>query len=327
MLSNEDEYQNKPFIITVDTEEDNAWIKSDNPTTNNLLFLERFQCLCQSYGFKVTYFVNYPAVKCKYYVNVAKKWIEDGFAEVGMHLHAWNTPNLYTDTLWKNSKGYIYEYPYEVMIKKTENMLSTLQNTFETAISSHRSGRWGLSRFYIDKLAAMGIRVDSSVTPNINWKNSVGLYRNNGGNDYRAFPSMPSILHDKDGYPQILEMPMTSVLDVYDEKINAISRIKYIRRFVSRKYPNPLLFYPSGYNVESLMRCSDHIYGSKIPYLMMAIHSSELMPGCSPLFQSEESIESLYCDLEKIFKHIMGRYHGCTVTQFAKSYSPNLFEK
>ena len=96
---------------------------------------------------------------------------------------------------------------------------------------------------------------------------------------------------------------------------------------MSRKYPNPLLFYPSGYNVESLMRCSDHIYGSKIPYLMMAIHSSELMPGCSPLFQSEESIESLYCDLEKIFKHIMGRYHGCTVTQFAKSYSPNLFEK
>ena len=44
MLSNEDEYQNKPFIITVDTEEDNAWIKSDNPSTIDIFYqVKHFQ--------------------------------------------------------------------------------------------------------------------------------------------------------------------------------------------------------------------------------------------------------------------------------------------
>ena len=34
----------------------------------------------------------------------------------------------------------------------------------------------------------------------------------------------------------------------------------------------------------------------------LMLHSSELMPGGSPTFRREEQIETLYADLEKVFK-------------------------
>jgi len=51
---------------------------------------------------------------------------------------------------------------------------------------------------------------------------------------------------------------------------------------------------------------------------MFMIHSSELMPGGSPTFQTQESIEKLYADLEVLFSEASQHFEGITLRDFAK---------
>lgn len=51
----------KRFIVTVDTEGDNLWEwkPGDNITTYNSRFVDRFQCLCEEFGFIPVYLCSY----------------------------------------------------------------------------------------------------------------------------------------------------------------------------------------------------------------------------------------------------------------------------
>ena len=55
-----------------------------------------------------------------------------------------------------------------------------------------------------------------------------------------------------------------------------------------------------------------------LPYVEMLLHSSELMPGGSPNFPDESSIENLYSILEEVFANIVAHgVQGVTLTEFA----------
>ena len=45
--------------ITIDTEGDNLWNNPRTITTHNARLVPRFQALCEQYGFKPTYLMNY----------------------------------------------------------------------------------------------------------------------------------------------------------------------------------------------------------------------------------------------------------------------------
>lgn len=52
---------------------------------------------------------------------------------------------------------------------------------------------------------------------------------------------------------------------------------------------------------------------------MFMIHSSELMPGGSPSFPDETSINALYHSLEIFFEAISDDYIGMTIGDYAAS--------
>ena len=54
--------------------------------------LPRFQGLCDRYGLKPTYLANWEMVKSGSFVELGKDVLASGRAEIGMHLHAWNSP-------------------------------------------------------------------------------------------------------------------------------------------------------------------------------------------------------------------------------------------
>jgi hypothetical protein len=51
------------------------------------------------------------------------------------------------------------------------------------------------------------------------------------------------------------------------------------------------------------------------------LHSSELMPGGSPTFQDEQSIDRLYRQMRTLFGAVRGRFEPLTMTEFARRYS------
>ncbi|ETR68323.1 MAG: hypothetical protein OMM_10648 [Candidatus Magnetoglobus multicellularis str. Araruama] len=51
------------------------------------------------------------------------------------------------------------------------------------------------------------------------------------------------------------------------------------------------------------------------------LHSSELMPGGSPRFKTEQSIEKLYSDLELLFIDANNNnFEGCTLSEFYQHF-------
>ena len=51
-------------------------------------------------------------------------------------------------------------------------------------------------------------------------------------------------------------------------------------------------------------------------YIEFMLHSSELMPGGSPTFRNERSIELLYDQLETLFTTAAADYRGASLTEF-----------
>ena len=116
----------KAFLITIDTEGDNLW-KWDRKTpisTENSAYLRRFQRVCNAYEFKPTYLVNYEMAMDDYFVEWVAPEIESNHCEIGMHLHAWNSPPEYI--LPQEENG----LPFDV--KLNDNKISELASMFSS---------------------------------------------------------------------------------------------------------------------------------------------------------------------------------------------------
>ena len=136
-----------PFIITVDTEGDNLWARPHQITTRNAAYLPRFQILCERFRLKPVYLVNYEMAMSDVFVDFARDVAVRGTGEIGMHLHAWNSPPLEpltSDDL--HHQPYLIEYPDRVLKEKIHTLTQLLEHRFDRKMVSHRAGRWGFPR-------------------------------------------------------------------------------------------------------------------------------------------------------------------------------------
>ena len=132
---------NQPaFLITIDTEGDNLWAMPRSITTRNAHYLPRFQSLCERYGLKPTYLVDWDMARCAEFVTFGRRALNDGTAEIGMHLHAWNTPPIsqLTDDDFRYCP-YLIEYPVDVIRDKVAHMTDVLTDTFGIPMRGHRA--------------------------------------------------------------------------------------------------------------------------------------------------------------------------------------------
>src|SRR5258706_13087866 len=107
------------FIITIDTEGDDLWARPREITSRNADFLPRFQSLCEKFLFKPVYLANYEMAMSDVFVEFARDVLARDAGEIGMHLHAWNSPPIVP--LTSDDFGYqpyLLEYPDRVMKQK-----------------------------------------------------------------------------------------------------------------------------------------------------------------------------------------------------------------
>lgn len=303
----------KKFIITIDTEGDNLWAwKPGNPIhTENTLFLQRFQDLANKYGFKPTWLTNYEMLQDDRYVRFIEKVLSDGTGELGMHLHAWNTPPDYSLEIAQNEASYLIEYPYEIMEAKIATMTELIKSKIGITPVSHRAGRWAMDERYFKLLAKYGYKVDCSVTPHINWKNSLGQTKNFGGADYSKYPEQPYI--DKNG---VLEVPVTIRKSHYFIQPEKYTFSKFAGSVCRSMQGNYLWLRPNGNNLNQMLHLLDIVKKSNDEYIMFMLHSSEMMPGGSPTFKDGKSIEKMYFDVENVFSVACGDYEGTCLADF-----------
>ncbi len=315
------------FLITIDTEGDNLWRnRTGIVTTQNAAYLSRFQQLCEKYAFKPTWLTNYEMAIDPVYIDFASDVIARGQGEVGMHLHAWNSPPAYqlTDNDWQH-QPYLIEYPREEIRKKVIFMTELLEKTFGVKMLSHRAGRWAFNEYYAQLLIEFGYQVDCSVTPKVNWAFSSGAPQGNGGTNYTHFPSGAYYLDAENiarpGSSPLLEVPM-SIQYKHSGLMNSLKQ-GYDRLRGKQRSPSVHWLRPVGGNVEQMIAVAEKTLAGGADYVEFMLHSSEFMPDGSPTFKNEADIDRLYSDLEQLFSWLQSRTQGMTLAEYAaeKHYS------
>ena len=319
----------KYFIITIDTEGDNIWKRVTTSsgmrevTVENAKYIARFQSLCEKYHYKPVYLVDYEMAGAEPFVSQAKEWLCDGECEVGMHMHAWNAPPIYQ--LPFNRKGhnpYAGEYPRDILWQKMRQMTSIIEKAFGIKPGSHRGGRWYIDPWYINALSRLGYQVDCSVTPGVNWNNTIGntLY----GPDYGNFPKNAYFMGKKrldrplkqgGGVSAVLQVPPTIMNAPLAGRIGKMAADPFSAREILKE---KIWLRPNGRNLDEMLYIVEKTKNRN--YIEFMLHSSELMPGGSPTFKTKQSIEKLYDDMNILFSEISRQRKGITLSDYALRY-------
>ena len=317
------------FIITIDTEGDNIWSHPETVTTENTRYLRRFQALCEKYGFKPVYLTNYEMAIDPRFQQFGRDVLARGTGEIGLHIHPWNSPPLEGQTYdprW--DMVYLFELPDELLAAKIDTLHNLLADKFGQAPVSHRAGRWGFDERVARALVERGYTVDCSVTPGVSWRGSLGAPDGTGGSDFTDFPNQPYFmdLHDlrRPGDSPLLQVPMTirptrnPIAAALLPKVRGTPAQRVVERVAGGEH---VWLRPNGRNLGQMQALVDRVLAEGAPVLEFMQHSSEFMPGGSPLFANEAEIERLYEHLERLFQFIAGRgITGMTLAEYRAAY-------
>ena len=316
----------KPAIlITIDTEGDNLWAGPREITTRNAEYLPRFQELSEKHGFKPTYLTNWEMVKSPAFVEFGREVLAKGTGEIGTHIHAWNTPPVkpISDDDYAH-RTYLTDYPDEVMREKVRVITLELENAFQTKMQSHRGGRWAMNEALAGILVEHGYVVETSVTPHLSWRAHSGVPGGEGGPDYTDFPDAAYFMDlnafGRPGDSVLLEIPITVLRRRWPFPVELVRRASRwypkATRAMDRFFPEIRWFRPKGTNRDEMLTILKIILADGRDYVHFMLHSSEFMPGGSPTFPTEESIEALYDDMEAVFSEASRDFEGLTLKEY-----------
>jgi hypothetical protein len=171
--------------------------------------------------------------------------------------------------------------------------------------------------------------VDCSVTPGVDWRANPGVPGGMGGSDYTSFPDGPYWLAPPDiskaSSAGLLEVPMTVLPSRLFRRLPRAYRMPhYLRRIIRRVSPDrrwlspvPLL---EKHNLDAMLELARQARDERPPHLEFMLHSSELMPGGSPIFQGATQIDRLYASLEILFEEFAGWCRGMTLAEFREHW-------
>ncbi len=335
MLQHGKQYKTTPkLIITVDTEPDNQWsrMRNSSVTLDNIPFTSRFQKLCEFYGIKPTYLVTSSVAKSDVCVHCLKQYMNSGNAEIGAHLHPWETKPYYFGENTAVSHAFPNEFSYDELFGKIKNLTREIETSFGVRPKSYRAGRFGICLNQIRILEQLGYLVDCSITPNISWASASGFRRGSSGPvfdnvvEYPYFIGRDNLLLPGDN--GLLEMPVTILYTVKYE--NYIKLFGKLDRFCIDKFGftlkhsvlcnlKPFWFRPlPKYTIDDLKKVAVSALQKQLPYVEMIIHSSEFMPGCSPYWPDNDAIDFLFHTLDSLFRWVRKemQFESMTLREF-----------
>lgn len=280
-------------IVTVDTEGDNLWEWEEGKSidTQNAKYLGPFQTLCEKYSFYPVYLTNYEMAMSDVFTKFAKERVAKGTCEIGMHLHAWNSPPEYNLKKLYEGNAYITEYPKEVIREKHIYLKNLIEERIGVSPVTYRAGRWATSQELFDVLDEIGILVDCSITPGIYHKAPGTSVRH--ANNYRKASKAPHKIGKN-----LIEVPMTT------RTYRTSNGKKLYRKIINIIRGEHLWLRPALQSVDEMKFVIQKVMHEDSDYLMFMIHSSELMPGGNPYCKTDTEVKELLNKLDKVFSYV-----------------------
>jgi hypothetical protein len=312
------------LLVTIDVEEDMPnWQVQAQTTLRNLQGLPRFHDLCVRLGVRPTYLCTWPVVT-RPEGDPLVEWHRRGECEIGAHLHPWTTPPFDTSET-RLEAVQPSRLPASWMERKLETLTDALVTRFGVRPESYRAGRFGFNGAGLQAIERLGYRVDSSVTPFVDW-------RSEGGVDHREGPEVPYFPDrqrpTRRGTSRVLEVPVsigpTAVLpDFVTRSLVRAPRSLRIPGITQRLTGVGLRWlYPSAATYEEMCALADTSTRRGLPMLNVFFHSNELWPGESPYCLTTEAVDRYLETLERFFGYAMSTLGARprTLSEFATAY-------
>lgn len=316
-----------PVVLTIDTEADNAWEDRLNPSVANVRELRRLQTLLAKYGAKATCLITHRVAEDAEATEVLQELVDIGGAEIGAHLHPWESPPFMESGVDRQYSAFPHEIPVEMFEQKLRSLVRTIARRFDSP-TSYRAGRWGLVAEHIPALESSGFRVDTSVTPLMDWRGKTGIPRSlqeRGGVDYRFAPQHPYHPDYRDvareGDAKLLEIPVSVAFTrptprFVREAYGLLPAI--LRRGLEKcELLRPVWAWPSLASEDQLLRMLKNVLHAGTDVVNIAFHSSELMVGGSPRSRMEADVDETLGRLESMLSLLSSndRCYFCTLSE------------
>ncbi|MCX6651585.1 MAG: hypothetical protein NT131_08040 [Methanomassiliicoccales archaeon] len=295
----------KLLVITIDTEVDKSqdWKVSAEGSFRSVLqgIPELLEPLFQKYRAKGTYLLSNEVMEQDDCVHVLKSLKG---AELGTHLHG----ELVGPQRWEGAmSGRRFDdmqlsYDYDLERMKMTVLTDIFRKKFDRAPVSFRAGRFGAGPNTAKILIELGYKVDSSITPGMDWDLPEGRA------NHMTAPNQPYYVDEtnlsKEGNSGLLEAPVTIRTRWLRRMMHFSSSSAVLRRMnrVVNGVMPAVWFRPSYHSERQMISVGQHEMKKSTDrdtvLLNMMFHSMEIVPGASPYARTAEESRALFSRVE-----------------------------
>jgi hypothetical protein len=292
------------FMLFVDTEEEFDWNAPFSRTGHGVTALDgmaRGQAWFAGAGVKPVYVTDYPVIDSDAAADMMGRWLADGAADIGAHLHPWvNPPHVEQVTAANSYVGFLRE---AVEKAKLEALCQRIADRFGARPIAYRAGRYGVGPNSARLLEEAGFRLDSSVRSRFD-------YSAQHGPDFQGLPQNPYWAGPR---RSLVELPLSTafvgLLRGGGERLyraaqgmgpmaGVLSRVRMLSRV-------PLT--PEGIPAADAIRAIDVLIEEGVRVLNFSFHSPTLEPGHTPYVRNEADLTAFYRWWDVVLGHLARR--------------------
>jgi hypothetical protein len=292
------------LIVVVDTEEEFDWSAPfDRGATGvrHMRRIGRFQAVCDAWGVRPTYVVDYPIADQPDGVEALAPLLREDRALIGAHLHPWVSPPHEEEVNTRNS------YPGNLPRALEGAKLAALRDRIESAFGHrpriYKAGRYGIGPNTFGLLDELGFDIDLSPAPPFD-------YRAGGGPDFSRRGLAP------EWHGRVLSIPGTGALVGWlpDRRVYALaSHMQPLRLggiLARLGAVERLNLSPEGHTLAEMTRLLRWLHGRGERLFVLSLHSPSLEPGHTPYVRSEAELDAFLATLDGFLRVFMQEFGG-----------------
>jgi hypothetical protein len=257
-------------------------------------------------GVRTTYFTTYQVAIQPWAVDILREIRAGGGAEIGAHLHPWNTPPLHEAFVPRNSM--MKNLPAPLQLAKLRQLTTALSEAFGAAPTAFRAGRFGFGSAAVSALRACGYQIDSSVTPYVSWEATDGGPTFVGAplDAYRLGEQRDVTIPEAGG--PVVEIPLTCGYTRFSSArwrslhngLHApAARALHLPGLASRSGLARLaILTPEVESLRNMLALSRGALEGGVHHLQLFFHSPSLRPGLTPWISTAADVDRLYASIQ-----------------------------
>ncbi|MBF0358384.1 MAG: WalW protein [Magnetococcales bacterium] len=303
------------LLVVVDTEETFAWSEPFSRESTSVAAMSCIgsgQKIFADYGVRPVYVVDYPVVSQEQGYAELRKFVAEGSAVIGAHLHPWVSPPFSEAVGVYNS--YPGNLPYDQEEAKLLALTESINTTFGSRPQVYKAGRYGVGANTTAILAKLGYKVDLSLAPPFD-------YSSDGGPDFSSVSNQPFWFgNDED----MLEIPCTGSFTgtlsshgrwLYPVLNHSLLQPLRLSAIASRLgLLERIRLTPEGYSLSDLKRLTNHLLRSGNRIFTMSFHSPSLSPGAIDYVSNSADLQIFLATISGYLEFFFGTLGGESLT-------------